>query len=237
MDAETKQGVPESTKCARCWKAPEACLCAELPSISAKTRLLILQHPQESRNPLGTARLASLAVKGAVHRVGLSWRSLGHALGSEADASDWGVLYLGTRENGKSAQPSKPLTVLGRAGRPIPAKLKGLVILDGNWKQSKTLWWRNPWLNRLKRVVLNPDTPSAFQRLSRQPRKQCLCTLESVRYALAALEGPSAKPELLDELLKKHIERIEVTLPSTRKRPEGARRRPEPSEPPRPAAH
>jgi DTW domain-containing protein len=236
MDAETKQ-VSDSTKCAVCWKGPELCLCNDIEPSKTKTKLLILQHPQEARNPWGTARLTSLALTNAVHKVGLSWRSLSQALGEQADPSRWAVLYLGALKESKG-RSNAPFQVISHTGRQVPIKeLQGIILLDGNWKQSKTLWWRNPWLTRLHRIVLNPGVPSAFNRIAKQPRKDCLCTLESARHSLAALEGENATTARLDEILKKHVEKVELNRPPAPSKPRGAfRRRHRPSERPRPAA-
>ncbi len=238
MNADTKQGGPDSTKCAVCWKGPELCLCNEIQPSTSKTKILILQHPQEARNPWGTARLTSLALSKTVHRVGLSWRSLTNALGEPAEPSRWGVLFLGALKDSKD-RPKLPFQVLSTEGRSVsPSKLEGIILLDGNWKQSKTLWWRNPWLSRMNRIVLNPGVPSAFNRVSRQPRKDCLCTLESARYSLAALEKNKETLTRLDELLKKHVERVELHRPPpAHKSRAGARPPRKPAELPRPAAN
>lgn len=237
MNAETKQGQ-DSTKCAVCWKAPALCLCSEIQPSRTKIRILILQHPQESRNPLGTARLTSLALENTVHRVGLSWRSLSNAIGEPTQPGNWGVLYLGALKESKG-RTDAPFQVLSDRGRRVPLKeLEGIILLDGNWKQSKTLWWRNPWLTRLHRIILNPGVPSAFQRIAKQPRKDCLCTLESARHSLAALEGESDTTLKLDELLKKHVEKVELNQPPKPvKRPKGFLPKRAPAESPPPAAN
>ncbi len=235
MEADTKQ-EGHLTKCAACWKAPDLCLCKDIQASPTRTKILILQHPQEARNPWGTARLTSLALPSAVHKVGLSWRSLGQALGTPAEPSRWGVLYLGALKDAKT-RPDVPFQVITREGKQVASQnLEGIVLLDGNWKQSKTLWWRNPWLTRMNRIVLNPGVPSVFNRVSRQPRKDCLCTIESVRHSLAFLEKKNEEVLVrLDELLKKHVELVELKRPAPR-RPQGSfRRRHKPSGP-RPSA-
>lgn len=237
MKAETKQGGQDSTKCAVCWKGPELCLCNEIQPSSTKTKVLILQHPQEARNPWGTARLTSLSLSKSVHKVGLSWRSLSHALGEPAEPSKWGVLYLGAMKDAKTRPSNLPFQILSSEGRSVsPQKLEGILLLDGNWKQSKTLWWRNPWLARMNRITLNPGTTSVFNRVSKQPRKDCLCTLESARHSLAALEK-NVKETLIrmDELLKKHVELVELHRPAKEARPaKPFHRRGNPPKPSRP---
>ena len=44
--------------CARCQRPLSLCLCALIPALASRTRVLLLQHPSERRHPLNTARLA-----------------------------------------------------------------------------------------------------------------------------------------------------------------------------------
>ena len=195
-----------SPKCADCWRAKSKCLCSEIQSLTTKTQVLILQHPQEARNPLTSARLASATLKGTTHKVGLNWRSLTAALGRPAESKDWAVLYLGTLKN--SAQINKtPFQIVTQKGTPVdPASIKGIVILDGNWKQSKTLWWRNPWLLKLKRIVLNPEVRSNWGKLRKQPRPECLSTIESLSFTLQNLNESSKVSEALETIFQKHVD-------------------------------
>ena len=48
-----------------------------------------------------------------------------------------------------------------RDPEPILQRLDGIVLLDGSWKEAKTLWWRNPWLLKLHRIVLDPPRPTS----------------------------------------------------------------------------
>jgi DTW domain-containing protein YfiP len=172
--------------------------------------VLVLQHPQERREPLATAAAAAAALRRAKLVAGLSWRNLEHALGRRAEPKRWGVLYLG------SAQPKafaaalpadRDIFLLGRDGKPladtgfIPRSLEGIVLLDGTWSQAKTLWWRNPWLLKLHRLVLNPPSPARLGRLRREPRREALSTLEAAALVLRHLEkGPEAADALLATL-------------------------------------
>jgi DTW domain-containing protein YfiP len=199
--------IPKNTnKCPDCWRTKPLCLCSEIKSVPTRTQVLILQHPQEARNPLTSARLASATLKDSVHRVGLNWRSLSAALGTPAEAKDWAVLFLGTLKTNEKL-PKVPFQVVTQKGAPVdPKTLKGVVILDGNWKQSKTLWWRNPWLLKLKRIVLNPQIPSNWGSLRKQPRPECLSTIESLSFTLHHLKETSKVSEALEDIFQKHVE-------------------------------
>src|SRR5207248_11355610 len=101
----------------------------------------------------------------------------------------------------------REILLLGRDGQPVAEPdpvlkhLDGIVLLDGTWSQAKTLWWRNPWLLKLHRLVLNPPRPARLGRLRREPRGEALSTLESAALALRHLEaGPDAAEALLAAL-------------------------------------
>ncbi len=169
------------------------------PTVDNKVAVLILQHPQEQDRVLGTAKLIASTVVQAKLSVGLSWRNLAHALGAPAEARDWGVLYLGSAHaSGRDA-----LVGLDRKGQPLVDQaaarhgLKGIVALDGNWSQAKALWWRNPWLTKLRRFVVVPDGPSLYGDLRKEARPEAVSTLEAVALALSALEGSEVRDQLL----------------------------------------
>jgi DTW domain-containing protein YfiP len=168
--------------------------------------VLVLQHPQEKREVLATAAAACAALRRAALVVGLSWPNLTHALGRPADARQWAALYLG------SARPAsfgleREIIVLDRKGVPTADQdemlrgLEGVVLLDGSWSEAKTLWWRNPWLLRLRRLVLNPRHRSRFGRVRREPRREALSTIEAAALLLKHLDGgPEIETALLDRL-------------------------------------
>jgi tRNA-uridine aminocarboxypropyltransferase len=172
--------------------------------------VLVLQHPRERLEPRATAAVAVAALRRARLLVGLSWPNLARALGRPADPRRWGVLYLGSARPAKEAA-GRDILVLGRDGElladPEPAlrALDGIVLLDGTWKEAKTLWWRNPWLLKLHRIVLNPPAPARLGPVRREPRREALSTLEAAALVLRRLEaGPEAAEALaaaLDRLL------------------------------------
>jgi DTW domain-containing protein YfiP len=167
--------------------------------VDNKVSILILQHPQEQDRVLGTARLIAATLADAKVVIGLSWRNLAHAVKEQAEAKDWGVLYLGSTH----AKGRAPLVAVDRKGEPLAdqaaglAGLKGLIALDGNWAQAKALWWRNPWLTKLRRFVVVPDGPSLYGDLRREARPDAVSTLEAVALALQTLEGDAAVRERL----------------------------------------
>ncbi len=187
-----------SADCPRCLKPSALCVCAELTPVQNRTAVLILQHPQEQDRALGTARLAALQLQHATLKIGLSWPSLAAALGRPADPKRWGVVYLGSAAPADLAGGREVLE-LDRKGEAVAdqdaalEEIEGIILLDGTWTQAKTLWWRNPWVLKAKRIVLNPRHPSRYGLIRREPRRDSLSTLEAAGLALARIEG---KPEI-----------------------------------------
>jgi len=141
----------------------------------------------------------------SVFKIGLSWPSLPAALGRPADPKRWAVLYLGSAKPAEIA-PERELIVLDRKGEPVAdqvaalAAIEGVVLLDGTWSQAKALWWRNPWVLKCQRIVLNPRTPSRYGAIRREPRRDSLSTLEAAGLVLSRLEQ---KPEIETELAER----------------------------------
>jgi DTW domain-containing protein YfiP len=204
---KTPETTPTASKlepepCSKCLKQTALCLCAELPKLDSDLKVLILQHPQEPDKDLGTARLTHLALGNSTLKIGLSWANLTKALGSEAQSSKWAVLYLGSGIQG--TPNSEILQFVSKKGAPVerPKDLDGIVILDGTWSQAKALWWRNPWLLKLKRCILIPKEKSLYGELRKEPRGECLSTLESVATALEVLGEDSTIKTRLTEIFK-----------------------------------
>ncbi|MDA9450233.1 MULTISPECIES: tRNA-uridine aminocarboxypropyltransferase [Bradyrhizobium] len=200
-DIAAADPIPE---CPHCQKPMPLCICDSVTPIEkSRLGLLILQHPQEQDRALGTARLLARHFADATVRVGLSWPSLSKALGRPVEnASHWAVLYLGSAR-AADLEAEGEIVALNRKAevaenqRGILGKLEGIVLLDGTWSQAKALWWRNPWMLKCQRVILNPAHPSRYGRLRKEPRKDGLSTIEAAATILAGLER---RPDIAETL-------------------------------------
>jgi len=165
--------------------------------------ILVLQHPQEpSRKDrqVSSARILTEQVRPCHVAVGLSWRNLGQAL-KNFDAirdieelqtpSTWATLYLGTKKQKAAEEPG--LYFLDKKGAPREpredeAPIGGLILLDGTWAQAKTMWWRNAWLLKTRRIHLIPKQRSLYGNIRKEPRPECVSTLEAAAETLGFLE-------------------------------------------------
>jgi DTW domain-containing protein len=197
--------------CPDCEKPRSICVCDRITPLTTRTRVLVLQHPQEGNVDLTTVPLLARALPNASVRVGLSWASLAHAVGEDVDNADWAVIYpTKVSEDIPESELSKEVIVLDKKGRmrADDAKpIKGIVVLDGTWSQAKTLWWRNPWLLKLGRIVINPREPSIYGRIRKEPRREYVSTLEAVADVLVALGEPEDLRSQLRRAMRTMVQR------------------------------
>lgn len=203
-DAAANKTLAVAQDCPRCGKPQALCICDAITPIDNRVELLVLQHPQEQDRELGTARLTVLHLQHATLKIGLSWPSLAKALGRPADPKHWAVLYLGSASHATLPRDRDVIAVdakgvpLGDSQR-VLGEIEGVVLLDGSWSQAKTLWWRNPWVLKCRRLVLNPKHRSRYGELRREPRREGLSTLEAAGLVLSHL---GAQPEVEAALLQ-----------------------------------
>jgi DTW domain-containing protein YfiP len=212
--------------CTRCLKPSALCICEFLPveKLVTQKQVMILQHPQEPDKLLGTAHLATLCLKHSALKIALSLSNLKKLTQDEkSDPKRWLVLYLGS---GIKAQAStSELTLVDKKGIPLAPQeqslvkdnLEGIILLDGTWSQAKALWWRNAWLLKCRRGILQLKTPSLYRELRKEPRRECLSTLETIGATLTALgENPEIEITLktvFNHLLQKR--RAQLKSPKT----------------------
>ncbi|WP_420135543.1 tRNA-uridine aminocarboxypropyltransferase [Rhodopseudomonas sp.] len=214
--------------CPHCGKPQPLCICDSVEPIKSRIQLLILQHPQEQDRALGTARLTAQHFKDAVVKVGLSWPSLSKALGRPVhDPSRWAVLYLGSARAAELLQ-GREIVAIDRKGEaephqdPILRDIEGVILLDGTWSQAKALWWRNAWMLKCQRVILDPAAPSRYGKLRKEPRRDGLSTLEAAALLLSRLQKrPDIEATLLaafDRMLARFRE-VQAELPELAPKP------------------
>jgi len=190
----------EVVSCPECERPVTLCVCAHVTPVENRTELLVLQHPQEPGMEIGTVPILARQFTRTVVKTGLSWPNLKKALGREVDPKRWGVLYMGSVHVEKLPVEGALFAVDKKGAvlqdqRKLLSALQGVVLIDGTWSQAKALWWRNAWLLKLQRLVLNAQMKSQYDRIRREPRAGCLSTLESAAVTLSVLER---KPELVE---------------------------------------
>lgn len=167
-------------RCYGCFRPQEDCFCDQIPTIDNRTAVLILQHKREQFHPFGTARIVQRALRNSELRVGLDGR-FQSGLNLQPGA---GLLYPGDE--------AELLDDLPAERRP-----RQLVILDGTWHHAKTMLRDLPELRTLPRYKLAPTAPSRYG-FRREPRAECISTVEAT---IAALRGLEPELDGLDALM------------------------------------
>ena len=211
-----------ASACDTCHRPKAACVCDRITTHKTQRRVLILQHPQEQDALLGSAQILAASLPRAQIVIGLSWRNLAHALGEEkVETERWAVLFPEREAAGDQ--------VTARSGTMLdPTSLAGVIALDGTWSKAKTLWWRNPWLNKLNRLTLQPKQPSIYGRLRAEPRREFVSTLESVAAALTLCGEPAEIEADLQRTFRTLVQRVrdaQLIPPSAGVRARKTRRR------------
>ncbi|WGT30368.1 tRNA-uridine aminocarboxypropyltransferase [Pseudomonas marginalis] len=167
--------------CSRCLRPAAHCLCALIPSLDSRTRVLVLQHPSEVNHALNTARLAALGLNNAQLIVGEVFDDLPTLLNPPGYQAR--LLF--------PADDAQPLQAYAPGAQPLL-----LVVPDGTWRKARKLLHLNPVLAALPRVTLAEAAASRY-RLRKAPGPGALSTVEAIVQALQVLEAPVSFEPLL----------------------------------------
>lgn len=168
-----EQQPPSRLRCGRCLRPESHCLCVYATTVANRTRVLILQHPDESKHALNTGRLAVLGLARAELRVGEHFPELTEILSAAATAF---LLFPG-----ESAQVPQPLASDTVDGVVL------LIVPDGTWRKARKILHANPVLNSLPRLSLPVGEPSRY-RVRKTSVPAAVSTIEAIQRTLAALE-------------------------------------------------
>lgn len=192
--------IPKRLICVHCQRPQSACICRWITPLANQVEVLILQHPLELNHAKGSARLLHLSLRHSLLQVGEVFaeqelRALLHQPWAPA-------LCQGTPPDNRTAvllYPDDP-------GMPPPSYLDSsilrepqrlrLIVLDGIWRKSRKILYRNPLLQQLPRLPLN-DAPASRYRIRQAHRPGQLSTLEATCRALMQIEGAGDKYQAL----------------------------------------
>ena len=167
-------------RCTRCLFQQRVCLCAQLPRIETRTRVIIVRHHLETRRSSNSGRLAHLAL--------VNSEIVDHG-------GPGGPAVLPPLEGAWLVFPEgEPRRV---APDPLPRQL---VFLDATWSQARRMFRKISALRGLP-ILRLPDAPMRA-RLRESPGEGRVSTIEAIAGALRLVEGegPAAPLESLFDL-------------------------------------
>ncbi|WP_193072861.1 tRNA-uridine aminocarboxypropyltransferase [Pseudomonas sp. FME51] len=169
-------------RCAQCCRPMELCLCHLLPSLTPRTEILVIQHPDERKHALNTARLLVAGLTNAqlliVEQLPLHWVE-------RITDLEWRTELLFPGLDVPVLMPAKADT------RP-----RRLILLDGTWRKARKLLYLNPLLQQLPQVAL-PEGLTSRYRLRKAAAADALSTIEAGTMALQMLEPETDFTDLL----------------------------------------
>jgi DTW domain-containing protein YfiP len=217
-------------RCVHCHLHQLICICAQLPRILTRTRLVVLLHGREADKPTNTGALAALCLPNAVVRAppAATDRRLSPATraphrADDADGAD-DADDAKASDAIRDARRTAPFDVGADAALLFPsvnartlaggasARIATLVVPDGTWRQARKMARdldRSPDAAAWPRVALPEGLPPTQYRLRNERREGGLSTLEAIAHALAILDGD---PTIATRLLAAQRMFVERTL-------------------------
>ncbi len=153
--------------CYRCCRPVSYCVCGFIVPFEAHTNLLILQHPHERRKYHSSSKLLRPAIKNSKIVRGINFEK--EDIVSLCSGQKLFLLYPGIESLDVSATPlDRSCTV---------------IAIDGTWVEARKIIHRNRFLRELPRLSFKKPLFSRY-RIRKQPRAECLSTLESIAHLL-----------------------------------------------------
>lgn len=168
------------SRCCGCGLSLNLCLCSQLPSLRARTRIVVLAHRVELEKSTNTGKLVA------------------RMLGAHAE-------LVQSHEPWQSAAPSKSVVLFptddARPLEELGSEVGCVIIPDGTWVQARRIARRHPACANLTKVRLNTTLRSAYA-LRRSHLADGLCTLEAAAETLRVLEADSCADAMLAAFAK-----------------------------------
>tara|TARA_Y100000590_G_scaffold391093_1_gene467422 strand:- start:284 stop:886 length:603 start_codon:yes stop_codon:yes gene_type:complete len=179
--------------CNLCKKPISTCFCKNVIPQQNKTKILILQHPEEEGHYLNTAIMAKLTFKHCHILTGVDFLEDNFLRLSLKKAKN--PLLLFPKINTEETSEYNTLS---------PKNEYDLIILiDGPWRNAKQIYRQTKTLHELKRIELNLDHPKLYK-IRKSEKDHFYSTFEAITYSLELIENKSFSSAL--ELLKKQVD-------------------------------
>jgi tRNA-uridine aminocarboxypropyltransferase len=159
------------------------CVCNSLHSVNPGLDIRLLIHNTEFFRQSNTGRIAHLLLQGSqVAMHGAPDRRLDCERLAPSDRTGF-ILYPSPH-----AEVATPATFAG-------IESPYLIVLDGSWSQTRSMYQRNPALHTLRKLTL-PESPPARWKARKPPHPSHYCTLEALIHLFEAVGKGSICPDL-----------------------------------------
>lgn len=174
--------------CSNCDKAIKACICQSIKKIDSDIQIIILQHPSEVKNAIGTARILNLSLPNCHIIVGENFTE-NDELNSYLNDSERQCYLLYPSEN------SINIAELELTANPHKSTY---IILDGTWRKAFKMYQSSANLHALQAVRYDSCLVSRYTIRSTSVAGG-LSTVEAGHLLLSTLDNDNEKYQpLLD---------------------------------------
>ncbi len=172
--------------CDNCLRPLKLCYCHLITELANSWAIHLIQHKQEQKHPLGTARIAQLALS-KIHTFPIEDKAVFSFQEEKTSAWENAVLIYPDKQ-------SKDISELsGQAPRP-------LLFIDATWKKSTAILLSSPELQALPKYSFSSEAAPRYL-IRKAAKANYYSTLESICLVLASLEKEPEKYEKLLEVM------------------------------------
>ena len=218
LSPSTSPSDTRRSTCSTCLRPQRACICRWITPVENTVEVLILQHPLETGEAKGSARLLHLSLDRSRIEIGETFsetalQALLHSPfedgtdGPPSATARQPVLLYPTDEN------TAPAT---DAILQDPERIR-LVVLDGTWRKTRKMLHLNPQLQVLPRLPLFDPPPSHYL-IRKAHRADQLSTLEATCHALMHLDHDVTKYTPLLHAFDGFVAQQQTWIPPSRRR-------------------
>ena len=181
-------------RCSVCGASLTLCMCAEVPQLDLRTKILLVIHHRELLRSSNTGLLAHQSLVNSEVRI----RGEGRKILDLSDllSPDYRTLLF---------YPSEDALELDRELVCQDARPIQLIVPDGTWRQARKIHVRHPELKNIPRVKISAPNHGTFQ-LRAQSRPERMATLQAIACALRIIEDDLVATRLM-ELYHSRVDR------------------------------
>ena len=180
--------------CYQCLRPTKSCFCHSITPFQTDVDIRILMHPMESKEHVGTGRLANICLSHSKIHVGIKFDQNIEIQQLLNDPNiECMVLYPGDQSHNISKRSLPQKDIINK---------RVIFVIDATWPHAKLMMRENKQLHSLPRISFDPPGTSKFT-IKHQPSKYCLCTIESLFHLIDGLnkQGHEELKNEHDELL------------------------------------
>jgi DTW domain-containing protein YfiP len=149
-------------------------------SLTAPCNIVILQHPTEQKQALATVPILQGCLSNLTVISGEDLANNLTVIALLENSEDLVVLFPTDQAEHWSLKLAPASTQFqSKIKHKLP---KTIIVLDGTWRKAKLIWYKNPWLHRLKSAVIT-DLPKSEYLIRTSRVHGGVSTLEAIMHS------------------------------------------------------